>query len=829
MQISQILAWTTTSPYSSGSSSGMLSDFQANISSINGDLGHLVSYQASGGIAAGFNGICNSNVDNSLCFSSINSTYADFPTYSWSVMVFTHEMGHLIGSRHTHACVWNGNNTAIDGCSGSTEGSCSLPGNPSGGGTVMSYCHLTSVGINLNLGFGPQPGNVIRNTVNATNNCLTPCGPPTCTDGYQNGNETGVDCGGPDCPACPTCDDGVMNGDELGVDCGGSQCEPCPCTGDNVTLTINLDNYPEETSWEIRASGGQLVASGGTYGSQPDGSTVVEVTCLNDGCYDFTIFDSYGDGICCGYGNGSYILTDSQGGTLASGGAFGSSETTNFCVTSSGPDTEPPSDPTNLAASNITTTTFDLSWNASTDNVGVTGYNIFIDGNNIGSVAGPAASITGATPNTTYSCYVEAFDAAGNTSGASNTINVTTLDDAQPCDGQGGDVDNDGVCGDVDNCPDDANSNQNDADQDGVGDVCDNCPNFVNPNQSDSDQDGLGDVCDNCPNDANPNQSDIDNDGIGDACDTCTDVDNDQICSDVDCDDNDPNIGAQQQPGTACDDNDPNTENDEIQSDGCTCAGTPIGGPIFGHYFETGWDGWIDGGSDCARVSSSRSWEGSYSIRLRDNTNSSRMTLNNVDVSGFSSLSLEFYFYPNSMESGESFDVKVNDGSGWTTVATYTRGTDFNNNSFYVSTVTIPNNGNTMDFRFECEASANNDRLYIDAVTLTGSNGTGLIAQSTTIEEIKTAFSPELPTELTESDDEQEVVVYPNPAEDVLNLDYSGEVQSIRVMSMTGKQMKDVQFFNNNRRIDIGHLPTGMYIVMIEKNGTMIPKKIMKF
>ncbi|MEL6867009.1 MAG: GEVED domain-containing protein, partial [Bacteroidota bacterium] len=52
-------------------------------------------------------------------------------------------------------------------------------------------------------------------------------GGPTCNDGVQNGNETGVDCGGPDCPACPTCSDGVQNGNETGVDCGGPDCPPC--------------------------------------------------------------------------------------------------------------------------------------------------------------------------------------------------------------------------------------------------------------------------------------------------------------------------------------------------------------------------------------------------------------------------------------------------------------------------------------------------------------------------------------------------------------------------------------------------------------------------
>lgn len=134
-------------------------------------------------------------------------------------------------------------------------------------------------------------------------------------------------------PVTPTCDDGIQNGNETGVDCGGS-CAPCVCDGTEVTVSITLDNYPEETSWQI-TSGGSVVASGGTYGSQPDGSTVSITECLPDGCYTFTINDSYGDGICCSYGNGSYSV---QGGgdVLASGGSFTSSESTNFCVDSSG-------------------------------------------------------------------------------------------------------------------------------------------------------------------------------------------------------------------------------------------------------------------------------------------------------------------------------------------------------------------------------------------------------------------------------------------------------------------------------------------------------------
>ncbi len=117
---------------------------------------------------------------------------------------------------------------------------------------------------------------------------------------------------------------GDMAIDNLAMNAGGGSGTT------DVTLTIVLDNYPEETSWQIR-SGSTVVASGGTYGSQADGYTVVENVTLADGCYDFIISDVYGDGICCSYGNGSYNLTAGST-TLASGGAFGSSETTNFCV-----------------------------------------------------------------------------------------------------------------------------------------------------------------------------------------------------------------------------------------------------------------------------------------------------------------------------------------------------------------------------------------------------------------------------------------------------------------------------------------------------------------
>ncbi|WP_035091903.1 fibronectin type III domain-containing protein, partial [Aquimarina macrocephali] len=79
-----------------------------------------------------------------------------------------------------------------------------------------------------------------------------------------------------------------------------------------------------------------------------------------------------------------------------------------------------------LAASNIGATTVDLSWTASTDNVGVTEYEIFQGGSSIGTSTTTSFSVTGLTASTAYSFTVKAKDAAGNVSANSNVANVTT-------------------------------------------------------------------------------------------------------------------------------------------------------------------------------------------------------------------------------------------------------------------------------------------------------------------------------------------------------------------------------------------------------------------
>jgi len=151
-------------------------------------------------------------------------------------------------------------------------------------------------------------------------------------------------------------DNGLCAEDDVCGVCGGngSSCSGCTDTiacnydpsatiddgsciigGVEITFTILTDNYPGETTWSIADASGTVVMTGGPYSSSA--TTYSSTVCVDNGCYDLTINDSFGDGICCGYGTGNYVIT-SQGETLISGGEFASTETVNFCISGGEPD-----------------------------------------------------------------------------------------------------------------------------------------------------------------------------------------------------------------------------------------------------------------------------------------------------------------------------------------------------------------------------------------------------------------------------------------------------------------------------------------------------------
>lgn len=92
----------------------------------------------------------------------------------------------------------------------------------------------------------------------------------------------------------------------------------------------------------------------------------------------------------------------------------------------SGPDTQAPSTPANVTVTGVTSSSVSLSWTASTDNVGVTGYDVYQGTNLALSVTGTSATVSGLSAGTAYTFKVAAKDAAGNVSPQSTAVSATT-------------------------------------------------------------------------------------------------------------------------------------------------------------------------------------------------------------------------------------------------------------------------------------------------------------------------------------------------------------------------------------------------------------------
>ncbi len=148
--------------------------------------------------------------------------------------------------------------------------------------------------------------------------------------------------------------------------------------------------------------------------------------------------------------------------------------------------------------------------------------------------------------------------------------------------------------------------------------------------------------------------------------------------------------------------------------------------------FEGGMGNYTDGGGDMSLYTGGTyAHQGRAAADIQDNSGvaSSFYHTLGYNVSGYTELEVEFWFYAVSMESGEDFWVQYFDGSTWRTVASYASGTDFNNGTFYNKVVTISSNQYNFPanakIRFMCDASDNNDDVYIDEIEFRGMSGSG--------------------------------------------------------------------------------------------------------
>lgn len=260
-------------------------------------------------------------------------------------------------------------------------------------------------------------------------------------------------------------------------------------------------------------------------------------------------------------------------------------------------------------------------------------------------------------------------------------------------------------------------------------------------------------------------------------------------------------------------------------------------------YFETGLDGWIDGGVDCKRVKkSARSFEGDYSVRLRDNSGvASSMTLSNIDLTAYNSVDFEFQYYIHSFENNEDFWLMYHDGNAWTTIATYSKGADFSTNGFYSASISLDaSNYNfpaNAQFRLQCDASGNKDHVYIDQVIITGYgnsptsprliNPTHLDIEEEGIS-LQNNISIDAENRKSNENDFSQITIFPNPASHrflIKGID-SAKIKMVYLMNLNGQLIKS--FKGRKTEFHFDNVVTGMYLVVIElEDGHRIAQKMM--
>jgi endonuclease I len=524
-------------------------------------------------------------------------------------------------------------------------------------------------------------------------------------------------------------------------------------------------------------------------------------------------------------------------------------------------DTQAPTAPTNLTATNITNTTADLNWTASNDDVAVTSYAIFKNGVYFATATSNTYTATGLTQNTTYNFTVYAKDAAGNTSTVSNTVMFTTLAGAG---GGGGSSTELFISEYVEG------SSYNKAIE-----IANFTGNSVDLSQYTikKQSNGAGAWSSGLVLSGQLTSGSVFVAANSNAVTAITSLAN--ILSsgtELSFNGNDAvglfkngvliDIIGTFNGGTANFAKDvtlrrkstivsPNTtytvsEWDSFPIDTfdglgthSTTGATQNINVLFSNSFETGWDGWIDGGTDCYRINSAKSFDGNYSIRIRDNSGTqSAMTSSSYDVSIYNNLEIKLNFYSYSMEANEDFWLQYFDGTSWKTVKSFISGVDFTNNTFTAETINISSSVYNFpvnaQFRFQCDASSNSDEIYIDNVIVTASSG-AVAAAKNNIETVTKKQILSVSNNLPEIEDME---IYPNPAlnNSVLKseIDIEDAVVNVQVkiMNLQGRLVKVLNFKNVKSEVfekdlQLTNIESGVYFVNIStNNGLSITKRL---
>jgi len=209
------------------------------------------------------------------------------------------------------------------------------------------------------------------------------------------------------------------------------------------------------------------------------------------------------------------------------------------------------------------------------------------------------------------------------------------------------------------------------------------------------------------------------------------------------------------------------------------------------------------------------------------------MTSSSYDLTPYDAVEVSFNFYSYSMENREDFWLRYYNGSSWTTVDTWARGTDFSNNNFYSIVVTLDatnyNFVNNAQFRFQADASGNGDHIYIDQVIISGITGSPAARSIAPISDSIVSHLYYLNTDDFDAF-EEDFKMYPNPVTaNVLNIQLANdEAENVeyRIFNMLGQVVAKGQL--NQTQIQVNNLESGMYLLEINDGEDIMQRKFIK-
>ena len=205
---------------------------------------------------------------------------------------------------------------------------------------------------------------------------------------------------------------------------------------------------------------------------------------------------------------------------------------------------------------------------------------------------------------------------------------------------------------------------------------------------------------------------------------------------------------------------------------------------------------------------------------MRNQGTGSATTSPVFNLTNYATITLAFSFKTSGMESGKSFAVQYYNGSNYTNVATFVSGADFNNNTTYNVTMTLTGSFSTNSrFRFINQATDNSDFTFIDAVVLHGFSGASFIENPTFIE---------ISGEESEDYVEENLLIYPNPAKETLFYQLTDVPARIKIFDSKGQLMLDKNVTDDQGKIDVSNIPSGMFIIIAETPYDVIHTKFIK-